>query len=59
MKGLLQIVIGLLLWVGTLYLLTIPNWLQATLTLLRGGIVFGLFFIGLGVLLLGFNELKA
>ena len=59
MKGLVQIVIGLLLWVGTLYLLTLTNWLQAALDLLRGGIIFGLFFIGLGLLLLGINELRA
>ena len=58
MKGLLQIVVALLLWVITLYILTVPTWLYATLNLLRGGIVFGLFFIGLAFLLLGYNELK-
>lgn len=59
MKGLIQIVIGLLLWVATLYLLTVPSWLKAAISLLRGGIVFGLFFVGLGLLLLGYNEMKA
>lgn len=58
MKGLLQIVIALLLWVVTFYLLTVPNWLKATISVLRGGIVFGLFFIGLGLLFLGISELK-
>lgn len=58
MKGFVQIVIALLLWVVTLYLLTAPNWLQATLTLVRGGIVFALFFVGLGLLFLGISELK-
>lgn len=58
MKGLVQIVIALLLWVVTLYLLTVPNWLQATLMLVRGGIVFGLFFVGLGLLFLGISELR-
>lgn len=58
MKGFIQIVIGLLLWVATLYLLTVPNWLKAALSLLRGGIVFGLFFVGLGLLLLGMNEAR-
>ena len=57
-KGFLQIVIALLLWVMVLYLLTVPNWLKAAVTLLRGGIVFGLFFVGLGLLLLGYSELK-
>ena len=57
-KGFLQILIALLLWVMILYLLTVPNWLQAAVILLRGGIVFGLFFIGLALLLLGYNELK-
>jgi len=57
-KGLLQIVIALLLWVVTLYLLTVPIWLKAAVTLLRGGIIFVLFFVGLGLLLLGYNELK-
>ncbi len=59
MKGLLQIVVALLLWVATLYLLMIPSWLKAALTLVRGGIVFGLFFVGLAFLLLGYNELRA
>ena len=57
-KGFLQIVIALLFWVVVLYLLTVPHWLTAALTLLRGGIVFGLFFVGLALLLLGYNELS-
>ena len=59
LKGFLQVVVALLLWVVTLYLLTVPSWLKAALTLLRGGILFGLFFVGLGLLLLGYNELRA
>jgi|GEM_PF-3467176 len=58
-KGFLQIIIALLLWIVVLYLLTVPNWLQAALTLLRGGIVFGLFFVGLALLFLGYTELKS
>ena len=58
MKGLLQIVVALLLWVITLYILTVPNWMYAALTLLRGGIVFGIFFVGLAFFLLGYNELR-
>jgi len=58
MKGFIQMIIGLLLWVATIYLLTVPSWLKAALTLLHGGIVFGLFFVGLALFLLGYNEVR-
>jgi|TARA_Y100000310_G_scaffold334233_1_gene413507 hypothetical protein len=58
MKGLVQIIIGLIFWVAVLYISTFNNWLLAAWHLLQGGIVWGLFFVGLGLLLLGLSELK-
>ena len=58
MKGLVQIIIGLLFWVGMTYLLLIPSWLSAAYRLLQGGIVWGLLFVGLGLVLLGLSELR-
>lgn len=58
MKGFVQIVVGLLLFVIVAYILTYSTWLWATLELLQGGIVLLLFLIGLGFLLIGFSEVK-
>ena len=58
MKGFLQFVIGLLFFVATAFLLTYPSWMWAAVKLLQGGVVFALFFIGLGFLLISISEIK-
>jgi hypothetical protein len=58
MKSLIQIVVGLLLLVGLLYVLTYSSWLWATIRLVQGGLVVMVFFIALGLVLLGASELK-
>ena len=58
MKGLLQMIIGLILIVGVLYILTYSSWFWATVRLVQGGIVLLLFLIGIGLVLLGASELK-
>lgn len=57
-KEALQIIIGLLFLVGMLYLLTYSSWFWATIHLIQGGIIILLFFIGIGLVLLGASELK-
>ncbi len=58
MKALLQILVGLVLIVGVLFLLTYSSWFWATVHLIQGGIVVLLFLIGIGLVLLGASELK-
>ena len=58
MKGLMQMIIGLILIVGVLYILTYSGWFWATVRLVQGGIVLLLFLIGIGLVLLGASELK-
>ena len=58
MKGLIYLIIGLLLLVVVLYTLTYSSWLWATIRLIQGGLVLLIFFISLGLILLGATELK-
>ena len=54
----LHIVGGFTLWVLVLLLLTYTSWLWATVHFLQAGIVFSLFLLGLGLLVLGMSELN-
>lgn len=58
MKGMIQIIIGLLLFVIVLLALTESSWLWATIQLIQGGIIILLFLIGLGLIIFGASELK-
>ena len=58
MKGLLQIVAGLLFFVAVAYLLLSGSWLLATIKLIQGGMLLMFFFMGLGLVLLGVSELR-
>jgi len=58
LKGLLQVIFGLLLFVMVFYILTFSSWFAATVQLIKGGMVAVLFFMGLGLFLLGLTELK-
>ena len=57
MKGLIQILIGLVFIVVVLFSLTYTSWFWATIRLIQGGLVLLVFFIGLGLILLGASEL--
>ena len=59
LKQFIQILIGLILLIVMLFLL-IASWgfWQSTLHVIKGGIIFLLFFIGIGLLFIGFSELK-
>lgn len=57
-KGAWYLIIGVLLWIIFLYALTYSSWLWATVKLIQGGITLGLFFLGLGLLILGISELR-
>ncbi|MEK6859576.1 MAG: hypothetical protein AABX54_02060 [Nanoarchaeota archaeon] len=57
----LEILIGLILIIAMVYVFfqqTFPSWGQATLTVLKGGIVWFVVLIGLLFLLLGISDLK-
>lgn len=55
----LEILIGLILIVAAVYVfMSFPSWGQAVLTVLKGGIVWGVVLIGLLFLLLGISDLK-
>lgn len=58
MRGLLQLLMGLLFIVGTLWVLTYTNWFWATIHFVQGGLVLLLFLIGIGLVLLGASELR-
>ena len=58
MKGLVQLLIGLLFLVSVMWILTSSSWFWATIRLIQGGLVVLLFFIGIGLVLLGTSELK-
>ena len=58
MKGIFQIILGLLFIVLALIALTYNSWLVATINLVQGGIVIFLILIGIVTILLGFAEVK-
>jgi len=58
MKGLFQIILGLLFLVIMLLALTSESWLWATIKLIQGGIVIGVALIGVVLVLLGITALK-
>lgn len=58
MRGLMQLLIGLLFIVGTLWILTYTSWFWATIRFVQGGLVILLFLIGVGLVLLGASELR-
>lgn len=57
----IEILIGLILVIGAVFLVfggyTQP-WSEATWVVLKGGIVWGIFFVGLLFLMLGISDLK-
>jgi len=58
MRGLIQLLIGLLLIVGVLWVMTSSSWFWATIRFVQGGLVVLVFLIGIGLVLLGAGELK-
>ena len=58
MEGLLKIIIGLLVFILAVFSLTFVSWLNAFVNVIKGGIVILLFMVALGLILLGFSELK-
>ena len=58
MKGLIQVVVGLLLIVAVLYAMTYTSWFWAAVRLVQGGVVILVFLIGIGLILLGASEMK-
>ncbi len=58
MKALIQMMIGLMLIVGVLYVLTYQSWFWAAVKLVQGGLVLLVLLIGIGLVLLGASELK-
>lgn len=58
MKSLAQVVVGLLVLVVFVYVLMVRSWLMAAVTLVKGGVVVVLFFLGVGLVLLGLSGLK-
>ncbi|MFA6022933.1 MAG: hypothetical protein WC781_02490 [Candidatus Pacearchaeota archaeon] len=56
-----EILLGLILVLGAVFLVfgnMTPTWAQATWVVLKGGIVWGVFFVGLLFLMLGISDLK-
>ena len=58
LKEMVEILFGLLFWVILLYALSFGSWLNALVKFVQGGVLVGLFFIGLGLIALGVMELK-
>ena len=57
-KTVVKIFVGLLLLVAVAYAMTWPSWFWAVVKLLQGGIALLVFFIGLGLVLMGVSEFK-
>lgn len=61
MKQIIEIIIGLILLIGVVYVFVTPGlagWAQATKDIIQGGIVLGVALVGIGLILLGISELK-
>jgi len=62
LKGLFKVIIGILLIIITLWVATVNlfgwNWGEATLDLIKGGIIITVILIGLIFLVLGFTDFK-
>lgn len=62
LKGLFKIIVGILLIIIALWVsigkLFGWNWGEATLNLIKGGIILAVVFIGIIFLILGFTDLK-
>ena len=59
MKGIIEIIIGLLLIVFTIWILfTYQGWWAALKDVLQGGIMLLLLLVGLAVIALGVSDLK-
>ncbi len=57
----LELLIGLVLIIGPIYLVMTPtfvSWAAATLAVIKGGIVLMLIMIGLGLFFTGISDLK-
>jgi len=61
MKKILQIVFGLVLFLLPIYAWIMNSWGvgDAAMVLLKGGLVWGFIMIGVVLIVLGFNDLKA
>lgn len=56
-----EILVGLILVIGAVFLVfggLTPTWKEATLVVIKGGLVWGIFFLGLLFLMLGISDLK-
>ena len=58
LKNMIKIIIGLILVVVAVWFGIWANWFDAVWTLIKGGIILLVVFIGLILLLLGFSDLK-
>lgn len=58
LREVVEILFGLLLWVVLLYALSFGNWMNALVKFVQGGVLVGLFFVGLGLIALGLMELR-
>lgn len=62
LKGLFKIIVGILLVIVSLWVAVVNlfgwNWGQATLDLIKGGVILTVIFVGLIFLILGFTDLK-
>ena len=58
MKGFIQIIAGLILLVAVLFTLTYSSWFWATIRLIQGSLILLVFFIALGLILLGASDIK-
>lgn len=57
----IEILIGLVFVIGSVFLVFsgyAPTWTEATWAILKGGIVWGVFLLGLLFLMLGISDLK-
>ncbi|MBL7147874.1 MAG: hypothetical protein ISS82_03550 [Nanoarchaeota archaeon] len=62
LKGSFKIIVGILLVIIALWVAIVNlfgwNWGQATLDLIKGGIILAIIFVGLIFLILGFTDFK-
>lgn len=59
LKGFFKIIVGILLVIiALLVAISFKSWGQATLELIKGGIILAIIFVGLIFLMLGFTDIK-